>query len=155
MGYNFLFSYQCWQQVQAVAWNHHEPQVLSGYFDRSVVMVMKSLLCLLSIDLDCHYISAQGFSFLDHCHMIVSFRCFGEVQSWCYYPYSLLKDGRAPSDPGFKWSVTADWHGIRTISIYLWCVLHPSFYDCPYDFEFLSFLLHKENRGNIVSILFT
>ncbi|KAL9356972.1 hypothetical protein Peur_050225 [Populus x canadensis] len=55
MGYNFLFSYQCWQQVQAVAWNHHEPQVLSGYFDRSVVM-----------------------------------------------------DGRAPSDPGFKWSVTAD-----------------------------------------------
>jgi hypothetical protein len=81
MGCNFLFSYQCWQQVQAVAWNHHEPQVLSGYFDRSVVMVMKSLLCLLSIDLDCHYTSAQGFSFLDHCHMIVSFRCFGEVQS--------------------------------------------------------------------------
>ncbi|KAI5588501.1 hypothetical protein BDE02_05G102200 [Populus trichocarpa] len=43
------------EKVQAVAWNHHEPQVLSGYFDRSVVM-----------------------------------------------------DGRAPSDPGFKWSVTAD-----------------------------------------------
>jgi hypothetical protein len=79
MGYNFLFSYQCWQQVQAVAWNHHEPQVLSGYFDRSVVMVMKSLLCLLSIDLDCHYTSAQGFSFLDHYHVIVSFRCFGET----------------------------------------------------------------------------
>ncbi|CAK7338048.1 unnamed protein product [Dovyalis caffra] len=43
--------------VQAVAWNHHEPQVLlSGSFDRSVVM----------------------------------------------------KDGRVPSDPGFKWLVTAD-----------------------------------------------
>ncbi|KAG6766764.1 hypothetical protein POTOM_027936 [Populus tomentosa] len=43
--------------VQAVAWNHHEPQVLlSGSFDRSVVM----------------------------------------------------KDGRLPSDPGFKWSVTVD-----------------------------------------------
>lgn len=29
-------------QVQVVAWNHHEPQVLlSGSFDRSVVMVME------------------------------------------------------------------------------------------------------------------
>ncbi|KAJ4822978.1 hypothetical protein Tsubulata_000347 [Turnera subulata] len=45
------------KKVQAVAWNHQEPQVLlSGSFDHSVVM----------------------------------------------------KDGRVPSHPGFKWSVTAD-----------------------------------------------
>ncbi|KAJ6991718.1 hypothetical protein NC653_019779 [Populus alba x Populus x berolinensis] len=63
--------------VQAVAWNHHEPQVLlSGSFDRSVVMVIQRLLSLMSIDLDC--------------------------------PLYLTKDGRLPSDPGFKWSVTAD-----------------------------------------------
>jgi hypothetical protein len=48
------------------------------------------------------------------------------------------------------------WPGIRMISIYLWCVLHPSIYGFPIPvFEFLLFLLDKETGEHCFYVLNT
>ncbi|XWS33151.1 hypothetical protein CRYUN_Cryun22dG0054200 [Craigia yunnanensis] len=89
-------------KVQAVAWNHHVPQVLlSGSFDHSVVMVIKLFTCLKFVHAFCCPAEAIYVWFF-------SLNCFEGIETYFYHGYTLQKDGRVPSHSGFKWSVTAE-----------------------------------------------
>ena len=116
----------CSLQVQAVTWNHHEPQVLlSGSFGHSVVMVIK-------IVVFCHLRKFDTRTY--NCNTCFQMNSFW-VKILCFdvIAYELQKD------PGFRRSITAD---VESLAWDPYVVIH---LENPY-FSFVIFFILVSNR---------